>query len=82
MSKGKKSESLAGESARARTVRLSNRRVSNVLKCLDLVGNLFGVNYQLTEDERVKVLDAIDKGVRQVKDRAEGKPVANARFTL
>lgn len=73
---------IPGEDARARSVRLANKRVSSLLKYMDLVGNLGGVGYQLTDEEKTKILDTVHAAVAKLETRMEGKPVVNDRFKL
>ena len=82
MPKTKTPRTIPGEDARGRSVRLANKRVSALLKYADLVGNLGGVGYQLTPEEKSKILDTVHEAVAKLETRMEGKPVANDRFKL
>lgn len=82
MGKSKGVPRIEGETTRQRSVRLANKRVSSLLKYMDLVGNLYGVGYQLSEDDKSKIGKAIDDGVAKLKARMEGQTVASDRFKL
>jgi len=82
MAEKKKSERLIGETARQRTVRLASRRVSSALKYIDLIGNLAGVNYQLTEDEKQRIIRVLGDSVSRVAKRYAGEKPLTTRFTL
>lgn len=82
MAKGKGVPPIEGETTRQRSVRLATKRVSALLKYMDLVGNLYGVGYQLSEDDKAKIKTAIDDGNAKLSARMEGKSVASERFKL
>ena len=82
MAKRTGTQRIAGEDTRARSVRLANRRVSSVLKYMDLVGNLGGVGYQLTEDEKMKMVTTIQESLVKLEKRMSGVVLVNDRFKL
>lgn len=60
----------ASSSKLERFERLAERRVTETLRRLRLIGNLANRhNYEYTEDHIRKILDALDAGMRQLKQR-------------
>lgn len=60
----------ARESKRQRFERLAQRRVTETLRCLRLVGNLANRNnYEYTEDHVRQLTEALDAEMRQLKLR-------------
>lgn len=82
MAKAKSVTRIPGEDARMRSVRLANKRVSSLLKYVGLVGNLGGVGYQLTEDEKSKILATIGEAVAKLDNRMAGESVVKELFKL
>ena len=82
MAKDRGVKRIEGETARQRSVRLANKRVSSALKYMELVGNLAGVGYQLSEDEKSKITHAMKEGFDKLNARFAGETVANDRFKL
>lgn len=82
MAKGKGVTRIEGETTRQRSVRLANKRVSAAVKYLELVGNLAGTGYQLSPEEKDKMLKAVKDSVERMEARFQGKAVANDRFRL
>lgn len=82
MAKEKKTTRIPGEDARGRSVRLANKRVSALLKYADLVGNLGGVGYQLTDSEKAKVVETVKDAFAKLEKRMAGQAVVNDRFKL
>lgn len=73
---------VAGEDARKRSVRLATKRVSSVLKYMDLVGNLAGAGYQLTDDEKTHIVKAVFDSYDKMRRRFDGEVIAEDRFKL
>lgn len=73
---------IPGEDSRGRSVRLANKRVSSLLKYMELVGNLGGVGYQLTDDEKTKIVNTVQEAFVKLDKRMSGGTVVNDRFKL
>ena len=69
---------------RERFIRLAEKRVNNVLKQIELVGNLGNrANYDYSEEDCQKIFKVIDEEVRKMKRRfAESEHNSKAKFKL
>ena len=70
---------------REKFVRLANKRVSNTLKAIQLVGNLSNKsNYDYTDEDVNKMLKAIQDELNACKKRFEmaSKSSSNIQFSL
>ncbi len=68
---------------REKFVELAEKRVNNILKQLELVGNLGNKsNYEYTEEDYRKMFQVIDKGIRQMKKRFEDTGSDGKKFKL
>lgn len=70
---------------RQKFVRLANKRVSNALRAMQLIGNLSNrSNYDYTDDDVAKILKALSEEVAACKKRFEfaQKKQGNIQFIL
>lgn len=70
------------EDTRARSLRLARQRVSTAIVRLRLVANLGGVTYQLTPDEKAKIMATLNLEVAKIQASFDGEPVKEHLFTL
>ena len=78
ISNGKPPESKAD-----RFRRLANRRVPNALKALGYVENLANAaSYQYTDEQRDKIVTALDATVKRIKERFSGTKPAQQTFEV
>lgn len=71
---------VESETKRQRFERLAERRVTEALKQLRLIGNLaHRGNYDYTEDHVRQVIDALEAELRQLKKRFQQQEGANGR---
>ena len=73
------------ETDREKFVRLAQKRVSNALKMIQLVGNLANrSNYDYTDEDVAKILRALQEGVGACRKRFElaAKAREGTQFTL
>ena len=82
MAKLKKSESIIPEDTRTRSLRLARQRVSTAIVRLRLVANLGGVTYQLTDEEKLKIMATLNAEVAKIQAAFDGEPVKEHLFTL
>lgn len=60
------------ESDREKFIRLANKRVSNALKAIDLIGNLSNKsNYDYSDSDVVKIFRALNEEIQRAKTRFE-----------
>lgn len=82
MGKKKTDEGVLPEDTRARSLRLARQRVSTAIVRLRLVANLGGVTYQLTDDEKAKIMATLNLEVTKIQASFDGDPVKEHLFTL
>lgn len=71
------------ENRHARFKRLAEARTDKVLDMLDLIGNLSNKSfYEYTDEEIKSIFDAIEKSVKENKDKFNKKKKHKRRFTL
>lgn len=71
------------ENRNARFKRLAEARTEKVLDMLDLIGNLSNKSfYEYTDEEIKAVFDAIEKSVKENKDKFNKNKKKKRRFTL
>lgn len=70
------------ETKAQRFTRLALQRVPKALKMLDNISKLSGANYEHTPEQVKKITDALEAGVKVVKDKFAGVKQAAAGFTL
>ena len=71
------------ENRHARFKRLAEARTDKVLDMLDLIGNLSNKSfYEYTDVEIKSIFDAIEKSVKENKDKFNKKKKHKRRFTL
>lgn len=78
----KKAEIGKDETKAEKSRRLANQRMGSALKYLNLVGNLAGVGYEFTDEQRTQIVKTLQDAVVMVKDRFEGKLQSAAGFRL
>lgn len=78
----KKSEISKVETKVEKSRRLANQRMGSALKYLNLVGNLAGVGYEFTDEQRTQIVETLQDAVMTVKDRFGGKSQSAAGFRL
>ena len=71
------------ENRHARFKRLAEARTEKVLDMLDLIGNLSNKSfYEYTDEEIKAIFDAIEKSVKENKDKFNKNKKKKRRFTL
>lgn len=71
------------ENRHSRFKRLAEARTDKVLDMLDLIGNLSNKSFYEYSDEEIKaIFDAIEKSVKENKDKFNNKKKHKRRFTL
>lgn len=71
------------ENRHSRFKRLAETRTEKVLDMLDLIGNLSNKSFYEYSDEEIRaIFDAIEKSVKENKDKFNNKKKHKRRFTL
>ena len=78
----KKPRAPEGETKEQRFIRLATRRVNKVRKALDQLGLLGGPNYASTEDQRNRIIKAINESVEFNLNRMNRVKTGKTDFTL
>lgn len=74
---------MANETKRARFVRIAEARTNKILEMMRLLGNCSSKgNYDYTEEDVKKIFGALEKELRNTKNRFLGLDAKEERFTL
>ena len=74
---------MAAETKRERFVRLAEARTNKILEMMRLLGNCSSkANYEYTDDDIKQIFSALDKELKNTKNRFLGLDVREERFTL
>lgn len=74
---------MGKESKRERFVRLAEARTNKILEMMRLLGNCSSKsNYEYTDDDVKQIFTALEKELRNTKNRFLGLDVKEDRFTL
>lgn len=71
------------ETKRERFVRLAEARTNKILEMMKLLGNCSNkANYEYTDDDIKQILSALEKELKNTKNRFLGLDAKEERFTL
>lgn len=71
------------ESKREKFVRLAENRMNNVLKGIDLLGNLANSNnYDFTQEDLTKIVKTLKSAVNDLEKTYDSSTTKNKRFKL
>lgn len=74
---------MASETKRQRFVRLAEARTNKILEMMRLLGNCSSKsNYDYTEEDIKKIFNALEKELKNTKNRFLGVEAKEERFTL
>lgn len=74
---------MGNETKRQRFVRLAEARTNKILEMMRLLGNCSSkANYDYTEDDIKKIFTALEKELKNTKNRFLGVEAKEERFTL
>lgn len=74
---------MATETKRERFVRLSEARTNKILEMMRLLGNCSSkANYEYTDDDIKQIFSALEKELKNTKNRFLGLDTKEERFTL
>ena len=74
---------MAGETKRERFVRLAEARTNKILEMMRLLGNCASKgNYDYTDEDIKKIFGALEKELKNTKNRFLGLESKEERFTL
>lgn len=64
-------------------VELAEQRTNNVIKCMQLIGNLSNKrNYDYTDDQASKIITVLEGELKELRSKFKSALKANARFKL
>ena len=74
---------MSNESKRARFVRIAEARTNKILDMMRLLGNCSSKsNYEYTDEDIKKIFGALEKELKNTKNRFLGIDSSNEKFTL
>lgn len=74
---------MSNESKRERFVRIAEARTNKILEMMRLLGNCSSKsNYEYTDEDIKKIFSALEKELKNTKNRFLGIDSANEKFTL
>ncbi len=74
---------MSTETKRERFVRLSEARTNKILEMMRLLGNCSSkANYEYTDDDIKQIFSALEKELKNTKNRFLGLDAKEERFTL
>lgn len=74
---------MSNESKRARFVRIVEARTNKILDMMHLLGNCSSKsNYEYTDEDIKKIFGALEKELKNTKNRFLGIDSSNEKFTL
>ena len=74
---------MTGETKRERFVRIAEARVNKILDMMRLLGNCSSQsNYEYTDEDIKKIFNALEKELKNTKNRFLGVDSKEERFTL
>ena len=74
---------MSSESKRARFVRIAEARTNKILDMMRLLGNCSSKsNYEYTDEDIKKIFGALEKELKNTKNRFLGIDSSNEKFTL
>lgn len=74
---------MSTETKRERFVRLSEARTNKILEMMRLLGNCSSkANYEYTDDDIKQIFSALEKELKNTKNRFLGLDTKEERFTL
>lgn len=74
---------MGNETKRQRFVRLAEARTNKILEMMRLLGNCSSkANYDYTEEDIKKIFNALEKELKNTKNRFLGVDAKEERFTL
>lgn len=74
---------MATETKRERFVRLAEARTNKILEMMRLLGNCSSkANYEYTDDDIRQIFSALEKELKNTKNRFLGLDVKEEKFTL
>lgn len=74
---------MSGESKRERFVRIAEARTNKILEMMRLLGNCSSkANYEYSDEDIKKIFGALEKEIKNTKNRFLGIDANNEKFTL
>ena len=74
---------MSNESKRDRFVRLAEARTNKILEMMRLLGNCSSkANYEYTDEDVKKIFAALEKELKNTKNKFSGIDSSNEKFTL